>query len=96
MPIHSESGDIVERLTKGPVLFIGESPTRSLPFALAAMRGSFSNIWAADFEGSLRNHDWQSVLDDWRQRLNKNWAIRAPSGKRHRCLMRRSPADICR
>ncbi|KAJ7061561.1 hypothetical protein C8F01DRAFT_1286296 [Mycena amicta] len=34
-----------------PILFVGESDNRSLPIAIAAMRGSFNGIWASSFEG---------------------------------------------
>ena len=35
---------------KSSVVFLGESPNRTLPLALACMRGSLDNLWVTAFD----------------------------------------------
>jgi hypothetical protein len=58
---------------KESVFFLGESPDRSLPIALAAMRGSFNRIWASSKFENFKNFDAAKVLKTQCERSDRRW-----------------------
>ncbi|TDL24034.1 hypothetical protein BD410DRAFT_855550 [Rickenella mellea] len=62
-----------------PVVFIGESHTRSLPIALAILRGSLEGIWATSrepLEKTWTFSEFDTLLDQQLAQAEINWKLK--------------------